>query len=120
MAATSQSNAPQIPSLDLALSHLEGDYTTRAGQIVAKRERIPLMRYDERVLDALMSDKQGIIDVQRLEGLSKEEARALMEYWARSGMIRDRVSEGFVGEKWAISGGGVVGELERAVVGMRV
>lgn len=119
MAATSQSNAPQIPSLDVALSQLEGDRTTPAGQRVAKKERIPLMRYDERVLDALMH-QMGVVSVQRLAGLSKEEARGLMEYWARSGMVRERVSEGFVGEKWALSGGGVVGELERAVVGMRV
>lgn len=118
MAATSQSNAPQIPSLEVALSQLEGDRTTLAGQRVAKRERIPLMRYDERVLNALMH-QNGNISVQRLAGLSKEEARGLMEYWARSGMVRERVSEGFVGEKWALSGGGVIGELERAVVGMR-
>lgn len=119
MAATSQSNAPQIPSLEVALSQLEGDRTTPAGQRIAKKERIPLMRYDERVLDAFMHQK-GDIGVQRLAGLSKEEARGLMEYWARSGMVRERVSEGFVGEKWALSGGGVIGELERAVVGMRV
>ncbi|KAL8719725.1 MAG: hypothetical protein Q9225_003295 [Loekoesia sp. 1 TL-2023] len=119
MAATSQSNAPRVPALDVALSQLEGDYTTRAGQVVPKKERIPLMRYDERVLQVLKGNK-GKIDVQRLEGLSKEEARGLLEYWAKSGMVRERVSEGFVGEKWAVSGGGVVGELERAVVRMRV
>lgn len=120
MAATSQSNAPQIPALDLALSQLEGERVTRAGQTMAKKERVPLMRYDERVLNALLGDQKGKIEVQRLEGLSKEEARGLVEYWARSGMVRERVSDGFVGEKWVVSGGGVVGELERAVVGMRV
>ncbi|KAI4115917.1 MAG: hypothetical protein LQ345_003574 [Seirophora villosa] len=122
MAATSQSNAPQIPALDLALSQLEGARTTRAGQTVARKERVPFMRYDERVLDALLKDGAGggKIGVQRLQGLSKEEARGLLEYWARSGMVRERVSEGFVGEKWAVSGGGVVGELARAVVEMRV
>ncbi len=119
MAATSQSNAPQIPSLEVALGELEGDRTTLAGQRIAKKERIPLMRYDERVLDALMHQK-GNISVQRLPGLSKGEARGLMEYWARSGIVRERVSEGFITEKWALSGGGVIGELERATVGMRV
>ncbi|KAI4141580.1 MAG: hypothetical protein L6R39_005280 [Caloplaca ligustica] len=104
MAATSQSNAPQIPALDLALGQLEGDRTTRAGQLVAKRERTPLMRYDERVLDALIGGRSGRVGVQRLEGLSKEETRGLIEYWARSGMVRERVSEGFVGEKWASDG----------------
>ncbi|KAI4196430.1 MAG: hypothetical protein LQ348_002309 [Seirophora lacunosa] len=122
MAATSQSNAPQVPALDLALSQLEGARTTSAGQMVARKERVPFMRYDERVLDALLKGGggSGKIGVQRLQGLSKEEARGLLEYWARSGMVRERVSEGFVGEKWAVSGGGVVGELARAVVEMRV
>ncbi|KAL8944511.1 MAG: hypothetical protein Q9216_000421 [Gyalolechia sp. 2 TL-2023] len=119
MAATSQSNAPRVPALDVALGELEGDYKTRAGQVVSKRERIPLMRYDERVVESF-TDKKGTIDVHRLEGLSKEEVRGLLEYWARSGMVREKVSEGFVGEKWTLSGGGVVGELQRAVVGMRV
>ncbi|KAL8758233.1 MAG: hypothetical protein Q9199_001643 [Rusavskia elegans] len=118
MAATSQSNAPKVPSLDLALSELEGSIVTRAGQSVAKKEKNPFVRYDERVLNTLKTG--GGVQVQRLQGLSKEEARGLMEYWAKSGMVRERVSEGFVGEKWAISGGGVVGELERAVVRMRV
>ncbi|KAI4275137.1 MAG: hypothetical protein LQ337_003430 [Flavoplaca oasis] len=118
MAATSQSNAPKVPSLDFALSDLEGPIMTRAGQIIPKKERNPFVRYDERVLDILLKEKGP--QVQRLRGLSKEEARGLMEYWAKSGMVRERVNEGFVGEKWAISGCGVVGELERAVVRMRV
>ncbi|KAL8840456.1 MAG: hypothetical protein Q9170_001332 [Blastenia crenularia] len=117
MAATSQSNAPRAPALEVALSQLEGDYTTLAGQVVPKKEIVPLMRYDERVLETFSGGKS--IEVQRLEGLSKEEARGLLEYWARSGMVRERISEGFVGEKWAMSGGGLVGELERAIVGMR-
>lgn len=118
MAATSQSNAPKVPSLDLALSKLEGSVVTRAGQTVPQKERNPFMRYDERVMDTLKPGRG--IQVQRLPGLSKEEARGLMEYWAKSGMVRERVSEGLVAEKWAVSGGGVVGELERAVIRMRV
>lgn len=117
MAATSQSNAPRIPSLDLALSDLEGPVLTRAGQAVPPKEKNPFIRYDERVLGTLARGTG--VQVQRLRGLNKEEARGLMEYWAKSGMVRERVSEAFVGEKWAVSGGGVVGELERAVVGMR-
>ena len=58
--------------------------------------------------------------MQRLKGLSKEEARELMAYWARSGMLRQKLSNGLVGEKWALSGGGIVGELERATVRMSI
>ena len=58
--------------------------------------------------------------MHRLKGLSKDEARGLMEYWAKSGILRQTVSESLVGEKWSLSGGGVVGELERGCVKMRV
>ena len=77
-------------------------------------KRNPFATYDDRVLGCV---NEGI-EVQRLEGVSREEARGLMEYWAKSGMLRRKVSEGFVGEKWAVSGGGVVGELQRATVRM--
>lgn len=35
-------------------------------------------------------------------------------------MLRDQVTDRLVAEKWTLSGGGVVGELERASVRMRV
>ena len=108
LAATSESNNSVIPSLKLALSQLEGNEAV---------QRDPFAKYDERVLGIF---NKGGVEVQRLRGVTKEEARGLMEYWARSGLVRQRVSEGFVGEKWSLSGGGVVGELERATVRMRV
>ena len=80
-------------------------------------QKDPFAKYDERVLGVF--DKGGV-QVKRMGGLSKEEARGLMEYWALSGMVRQRVDDGFVGEKWTLSGGGCVGELERAVVRMRI
>ncbi|KAI4210993.1 MAG: hypothetical protein LQ351_006220 [Letrouitia transgressa] len=120
MASTSQSNAPQIPTLDVALSGLEGGYVTPAGQTVPPLERNPFKRYDERVFDVFGKAKENGAQVQRVRGLTKEEARALMEYWARSGMVRHKVNDAFLGEKWALSGGGVVGELERATLRMRI
>lgn len=108
LAATSNSNNPVVPSLNLALRLLEGREQVK---------RDPFAKYDERVLGVF--DKGGV-EVQRIGGVSKEEARGLMEYWARSGVVRQKVDEGFVGEKWSLSGGGCVGELERAVVRMRV
>ena len=110
------------------------------GQIASPiPEPDPYFRYDQRVLDVLAAreisisaslteSKQSLgsptkgsdIEVQRLRGLSKEEAKGLMDYWALSGMLRQEVSERLVGEKWTISGGGIVGELERGCVGMRI
>ena len=99
----------------------------------------PFFRYDERVLDAFAiggsitdsSDGKLVasnpvfapntaIEIQRLKGLNKDEARGLMEYWAKSGMLRTEVSERLVGEKWTVSGGGVVGALERSCLGMKI
>ena len=117
MAATSNSNNPVVPSLDLALGQLEGQEEVR---------RDPFGKYDERVLGVFNggggrvgNSQGGGVEVQRIGGVGKEEARALMEYWAKSGVCRQKVDDGFVGEKWSLSGGGVVGELERAVVRMR-
>ena len=80
----------------------------------------PFYPYDQRVLNVFNNAANSKIDVHRLSGLSKEEARGLMEYWARSGILRQSVDEGLVGEKWSLSGGGIIGELERGCVRMRV
>ncbi len=81
--------------------------------------RNPFAAYDPRVLSVFESKPDGL-EVQRLAGLAKEETRGLLEYWARSGVLREKVSDGLVGEKWTLSGGGVIGELERASVRMKV
>lgn len=56
------------------------------------------------------SHKLGVI---RLTGITKAEARTILEYWATSGMIRRQIEEKFVADQWTISGGGVFKELER-------
>jgi len=68
--------------------------------------------YDERVLQSITPE----LDIVELKGLSREETRGLMEYYAASGMLRHKIDEQFVTEKWTIAGGGVVGELEKAAV----
>ncbi|KAL9103878.1 MAG: hypothetical protein Q9163_001115 [Psora crenata] len=108
LAATSESNNPLVPSLRLALTQLEGNQDV---------QKDPFKKYDERVLGVF--DKGGV-EVQRMGGVSREEARGVMEYWASSGVYRDGVTEEVVGREWAISGGGVVGELERACVRMKI
>jgi len=96
----------------------------------------PFYRYDQRVFEVLggpfgivpvdagnaeaVESRVQDIQIKHLHGLNKEEARTLMEYWAKSGMMRQEVSERLVGEKWSISGGGIIGELERGCVRFRV
>ncbi|KAK5674250.1 hypothetical protein LTS10_012988 [Elasticomyces elasticus] len=71
---------------------------------------------DENVATVMESGVQ----VTKVAGLSKDEARSVMEYYARSGMLRGSpVTEGLVGEKWTLSGGGIIGELEKGTVGVR-
>jgi small subunit ribosomal protein S29 len=70
-----------------------------------------LERIDQRVLDELTD-----INVLELKGVSKEQAKNMIEYWAMNGLVRNIVTPMFVSEKWTLSGGGVVGELENSIV----
>jgi len=104
LAATTRGNAPRSPSMDLALAQREA---VAAGTEPPKAE--PYFRgYDLRSEETLKT-----VDVMRLKGMSKLEARGVMEYWALSGMLRSTVDEGAVAAKWAVSGG-IIGEMERA------
>ncbi|KAI9782478.1 MAG: 37S ribosomal protein S23 mitochondrial [Geoglossum umbratile] len=120
IAATSASNTPSTPSLALALSQRLHSAKALSQQTLIQRkpiQRNPFVAYDERVLQSITPD----LDVAELQGLSREEAHGLMEYYAASGMLRHKVDERFVTEKWTIAGSGVVGELEKAAVaGARV
>jgi small subunit ribosomal protein S29 len=74
----------------------------------------PYDRIDRRVLDSMMN-----LDVLELAGVSKDEARQIIEYWAYNGLVRERVEGNWVSDRWTMSGGGLIGELEKAVVHMR-
>lgn len=128
LAATSGSNPCRNPSLDIALRELEFPPPSPSiATLYPETEdatfrhnpnwRNPFIKYDQRVLDVF--SRPGM-EIQRLKGLSKDETRSLMEYWAKSGVVRQKVNDTLVGEKWALSGGGVVGELERATIAMKI
>lgn len=110
IAATSESNKASSPALE---------YAIKRNQALADKREVPewnaYVRVDRRSLQALDG-----VDVWQLKGLSKEEARGIMEYYAKSGMLRGTVNESLVGEKWTLSGGGIIGELERSTIVMRV
>ncbi|KAI1652908.1 mitochondrial ribosomal protein [Daldinia decipiens] len=100
-------NSPIIPSMEKAL---EQAAAAQAGEPIPPRDPF-FAKYDERVFDALKGVK-----VLNLRGVSKQEARALMEYWAASGILRLRVDEKNVSEKWTLAGSGILGEMERATL----
>lgn len=104
IAATAGNNTHFHPSQELVLKQLEA---AKAGAEIPGPE--PYEKgHDNRVYDALKNT-----NVMRVGNLDKEEARVLMEYWGSSGLLRSKVDQRTVWEKWALGGHGIVGEMER-------
>lgn len=108
--AMSRSHAPRSLTADLVIKQTEERQLNRP---CTKAD--PFKQYDERTLKALSN-----MHVLRLQGASRMEARGLMEYWASSGIMRTVVNEKTVAEKWALAGNGILGEIERGVLRMRI
>jgi small subunit ribosomal protein S29 len=106
MAATTKGLHNPSYALSLAIKQQE---ERQAGKEVTQRD--PWTKFDQRAYDSLQAAA-----VMRLKGLSKAEARGLMDYWAASGLLRQRVDEGTVAERWIVAGNGIVGELERGAL----
>ncbi len=104
LAATSRGNSPRSPSMELALAQREA---AQAGKEEPKLEPY-LKGYDPRSEAVLKT-----VQVLQLKGMSKVEARSLMEYWAASGLLRQKCDEETVAEKWTLGGHGIIGEMER-------
>ena len=126
LAATTGSNAPANYTLDISLSQLAA--ASRPARISPSSPDFPLpepyRKLDPRVLDLfspnIQSSAESGLQYQRVEGLSKAEARGLLEYFARSGLLREKITDEVVSEKWSLSGGGIVGYVERAAGRVRV
>ena len=119
MAATCQSNRGASPTLDhlLNLSIAQQDNSNLSANAEDRLEEPmydPYAPKDTRV-EAAMKGVQAM----KLSGLSKDEAKGMMEYYAQSGILRDTVTDGLVSEKWTLAGSGIVGELEKGAVRMR-
>ena len=116
VAATSGSNSPSLPEFSLLLRQL----TARASGLEVTDQEFPMpepyRKVDQRILDLLGGSQE--VTVQTLRGLSRHEARGLLEYFAKSGILTESITEAAVGEKWSLSGGGVIGEM--ANLGKRV
>lgn len=114
--ATSKSNDPAVSTFEICLKQL----SARCSDVNPSSPEFPLPdpyeKLDSHVTSFFDSAKE--MKSQKLGGLSKPETKGLLEYYARSGILRERVSDTLVAEKWGLSGGGVVGELER--MGKRV
>lgn len=123
--ATSTSNSPSIYELDIALKQLEARTAGVSPQDPTFPQADIYKRPDTRILDAFSvpqptSPKEGKLELQALGGLTRDETRGFMEYFARSGLLRENINDEWVGEKWSLAAGGVVGELEKLGKRLRV
>jgi len=110
LATDSGSNRPSIPGFDHAIAR-----NAALAQGKQAPEWDPWVKVDQRAIDVLNG-----VDVWQIKGLSREEARSIMEYYAKSGMLRQIVNDNLVAEKWTLSGGGIIGELEKGTVKTRI
>ena len=114
LGATSSSDRVTCHPLDVGIKLAESRQKTPDSPVSLSDVWNPYDRIDRRVLDSLMD-----LEVLELSGVSKDEARQIIEYWAHNGLVRDRVADNWVSDRWTMSGGGLMGELEKAVVHMR-
>lgn len=114
--STSGSNRPSYPTFDLLVSQMRA----RANSIAPTSPSFPLpapfSKPDPHVVE-LMPRAEGV-NLMDVKGLSVLESRGYLEYFARSGLLHKKITEGLVGEYRGLSAGGVVGELAR--LGRRV
>lgn len=113
--ATSCSNNPNPEGLKIALDRLAA---RQAGISASSPEFPQLPAYsdaDPRVVDFFHPAEKAVspLELQTLGGLTRDEARGFMEYFARSGLLREIINDQWVSEKWSLSGGGIIGELEK-------
>lgn len=103
----SNSNRPKNKSVDFAVEFKEALAQGAPSELLPQREPF-LKKYDPRVDEALKTT-----DIITVGGVSKIEARSIMEYWAGSGMFRKPITERIITDTWCLGGHGIIGEMER-------
>jgi small subunit ribosomal protein S29 len=110
LASTTKSNHPTTPSFDFLVRQIQARRQGIAITDPAFPLHEPYMKQaDQRVGDLVQNIEYT--QLTELKGLSRGESKGLLEYFARSGILREQVTDGHVAEKWSLSGGGIVGEL---------
>lgn len=111
LGATSASAVLTCPPLEVGIDMAEARANDPSAKLNVNDFWNPLQKIDRRVLDTMLD-----LELVSLKNISKEQARELIEYWAGNGLVREIIEDNWVSTKWTLSGGGVLGELEKAVV----
>ncbi|KAL2809615.1 mitochondrial ribosomal death-associated protein 3-domain-containing protein [Aspergillus granulosus] len=124
-ATSTTMNPPYVYSFDVALKRVAALTAGVKSSSPSFPQAEAYSKTDPRVFAALTSPKsehaqEGMLQHQVLGGVTHEEARGFMEYFARSGLLQETISDEWVSEKWTLAGGGVIGELERIGRRLRV
>lgn len=111
MAATTKSNHPTTPTFEHITTQIvqrqanpDSPYTPDLSYTDPYMTKV-----DSRVWE--LRNRSEHTDLVDLKGLSRPESKGLLEYFAKSGIFKEAVTDGAVSEKWSLSGGGIVGEL---------
>ncbi|KAL1962019.1 hypothetical protein VTN77DRAFT_663 [Rasamsonia byssochlamydoides] len=118
--STTASNNPTVYTFEVVLKQLAARQRGVDPSSPDFPRPDPYAKVDERVLNLFdsavskpQSPREKALELQTLGGLNRDEARGFMEYFARSGILREKVTEEWVGEKWSLAGGGIIGEMEK-------
>ena len=103
------SNRPVNKSVDFAINYKEALLVEKLPPEQLPQRDPFSKKYDPRVDESLRD-----ADLIKVAGIDKKEARAIMEYWAASGVFRHPITERVVTDTWALGGHGILGEMERA------
>ena len=111
LGATTGSNKPNYPTFDFLVQQIAAlnkgvDPTSPSFPLPG-----PYQKLDSRVSSLLDTAPAARTKVQELKGLTKSETRGLLEYFRLSGLLKAKVDETTLGEKWTMSGSGNIGEL---------
>jgi len=111
VAATTGSNTPSFPSFPLLLRQMAAREAGTALTDPTFPMPEPYSKVDPWILDLLHGSGETIVTT--LTGLSGAEAKGLLEYYAKSGLLQTSITNEFVGEMRGLSGGGMIGEIAK-------
>lgn len=111
LGATTASNNPLFPTFNILVQQIaalsKGIKPTSPSFPLPE----PYQKVDSRVSSLLDTATAANTTVKELKGLSKTETRGLLQYFVKSGLLKEKINDITVGEKWSMSGSGNVGEL---------